>query len=68
MQIRSLGAQSVNGVPIINNREFNGYVSAKDGQSIIAAAIIYPKRVAYATGLFVAHLYSRTRESEHHGD
>jgi type II secretory pathway component GspD/PulD (secretin) len=40
MQIRSLGATSVNGVPIINNREFNGYVTAKDGQSIIAAANI----------------------------
>ena len=40
MQIRSLGAQSVNGVPIINNREFNGYVTAKDGESIIAAANI----------------------------
>jgi Flp pilus assembly secretin CpaC len=38
MQIRSLGAQSVNGVPIINNREFNGFVTAKDGESIMAAA------------------------------
>ncbi len=38
MQIRSLGAMSVNGVPIINNREFNGFISAKDGESIMAAA------------------------------
>jgi type II secretory pathway component GspD/PulD (secretin) len=38
MQIRSLGAMSVNGVPIINNREFNGFVTAKDGESIMAAA------------------------------
>ena len=37
MQIRSLGTQTVNGVPIINNQEFNGFVSAKDGESIVAA-------------------------------
>jgi type II secretory pathway component GspD/PulD (secretin) len=38
MQIRSLGTQTVNGIPIINNQEFNGVVSAKDGESIIAAS------------------------------
>jgi len=38
MQLRSLGAQTVNGLPIINNTEFNGYVSAKDGESIAAAS------------------------------
>ncbi len=38
MQLRSLGAQTVNGIPIINNQEFNGVVSANDGQSIIAAS------------------------------
>jgi Flp pilus assembly secretin CpaC len=38
MQIRSLGTQSVNGVPIINNRQFEGFVTAKDGESIVAAA------------------------------
>jgi type II secretory pathway component GspD/PulD (secretin) len=40
MKIRSLGTQSVNGVPIINNQEFNGYVSANDGESIVAASNI----------------------------
>lgn len=38
MQLRSLGTQSVNGLPIINNTEFNGYVSAKAGESIAAAS------------------------------
>ena len=38
MQIRSLGTQIVNGIPIINNQEFNGVISANDGESIIAAS------------------------------
>jgi general secretion pathway protein D len=37
MQIRSLGTQTVNGAPVINNQEFNGFISANDGESIIAA-------------------------------
>jgi general secretion pathway protein D len=40
MQIRSLGTQTVNGIPTINNQEFNGFISAKDGESIIAASNI----------------------------
>jgi hypothetical protein len=38
MQLRSLGTQTVNGLPVINNIEFNGYVSAKDGEPIAAAS------------------------------
>ena len=38
LQLRSLGTQSVNGVPIINNRELNGYISAPDGETIIAVS------------------------------
>ena len=38
MQLRSLGTQTVNGIPIINNQEFNGVISANDGESIIAAS------------------------------
>jgi type II secretory pathway component GspD/PulD (secretin) len=37
MKIRSLGTQTVNGSPVINNQEFNGFISANDGESIIAA-------------------------------
>ena len=37
MKIRSLGTQTVNGAPVINNQEFNGFISANDGESIIAA-------------------------------
>jgi type II secretory pathway component HofQ len=32
MQLRSLGAQSLNGVPVINNREYNGSITLKDGE------------------------------------
>jgi len=32
LQLRSLGAQSVNGVPIINSREYNGTITLKDGE------------------------------------
>ena len=32
VQLRSLGAQSVNGVPIINSREYNGTITLKDGE------------------------------------
>lgn len=32
VQVRSLGAQSVNGVPIINSREYNGTITLKDGE------------------------------------
>ncbi len=38
LQLRSLGTQNVNGIPIINNREFNGYISAPDGETIIAVS------------------------------
>jgi general secretion pathway protein D len=32
VQLRSLGAQSVNGVPIINSREYNGTITLKNGE------------------------------------
>jgi general secretion pathway protein D len=32
VELRSLGAQSVNGVPIINNRHYSGTITLKDGE------------------------------------
>jgi len=40
MQVRSLGEQTVNGIPIINNREYSGTVSLKNGESGVVAGLI----------------------------
>ena len=40
LQIRSLGASSVNGIPIINNREYTGSITAKAGESSVVGGII----------------------------
>jgi general secretion pathway protein D len=34
LQIRSLGTQDVNGIPIINNREYNGLIDMNDSRGI----------------------------------
>jgi general secretion pathway protein D len=40
LQIRSLGTQNVNGIPIINNREYNGQITVKDGESSVVTGLI----------------------------
>jgi general secretion pathway protein D len=40
MQVRALGAASVNGVPIITNREFTGGILLKDGEPAFIAGMI----------------------------
>ncbi len=40
LAIRSLGAQTVNGIPIINNREYNGSITLKNGESSVMAGLI----------------------------
>lgn len=40
MQIRSLGASSVNGIPIINNREYSGSIMVRNGESSVVAGIL----------------------------
>ncbi len=40
LQLRSLGTQSVNGIPIINNREYTGEISVKDGETSVVTGII----------------------------
>jgi len=40
LQIRSLGTQNVNGIPIINNREYNGQITVRDGESSVVTGLI----------------------------
>ncbi len=40
MQIRSLVGQSINGVPIIANREFKGSITLQDGQPAVVAGAL----------------------------
>lgn len=40
LQIRSLGAQNVNGIPIINNREYSGTITVKNGESSVVTGMI----------------------------
>ena len=40
VQLRSLGASTNNGIPTINNREYNGTITAMSGESSVVAGII----------------------------
>ena len=40
LQIRSLGAQTNNGIPIINNSEYSGDITLKNGESGVVAGLI----------------------------
>jgi general secretion pathway protein D len=40
LAIRSLGTQTVNGIPIINNREYNGTITVKDGESSVVTGLL----------------------------
>jgi tetratricopeptide (TPR) repeat protein len=40
LNIRSLGAQTVNGIPIINNREYSGSITLKNGESSVITGLI----------------------------
>src|SRR5512146_3083287 len=51
MEIRSLGTTSVNGIPIINNREYNGFISAEDGEPIVIAGLITRSEQNNLTGI-----------------
>ncbi|HEX6881387.1 MAG TPA: type II and III secretion system protein, partial [Terriglobales bacterium] len=51
LEIRSLGATSFNGIPIINNREYKGAISAADGQSIVIGGLLTSTEQNNLTGL-----------------
>jgi general secretion pathway protein D len=40
MQIRALGTVSLNGVPVISNREYKGTITVKDGEQIVVAGMM----------------------------
>jgi general secretion pathway protein D len=40
LAIRSLGTQTVNGIPIVNNREYSGSITVKNGESSVVSGLI----------------------------
>ncbi|MBV8891778.1 MAG: hypothetical protein JO266_07385 [Acidobacteria bacterium] len=40
LEVRSLGGTSLNGVPVLNNRQFKGAISLKDGEPAVVASSI----------------------------
>jgi Flp pilus assembly secretin CpaC len=38
VEVRSLGGTSLNGVPVLNNRQFKGAISLKDGEPAVVAS------------------------------
>jgi hypothetical protein len=40
LQLRSLGTTNVNGIPIINNREYNGNITVKNDESSVVTGLI----------------------------
>jgi general secretion pathway protein D len=51
MDIRSLGASSVNGIPIINQRSYKGVISVKDGEAAVIAGSVSTSELKTLTGI-----------------
>jgi general secretion pathway protein D len=51
MQLRSLAGQSVNGVPVIANREYKGSITLMDGQPAVVAGSVSRTESRTLTGL-----------------
>src|SRR6185369_1107712 len=51
MEIRSLGTTLLNGIPIINNRQYKGVISAQDGESIVIGGILTSTEQNNLTGI-----------------
>jgi Flp pilus assembly secretin CpaC len=61
MQVRSLGSQNVNGIPIINNREYSGYITLKNGESGVVAGLVTKDDIRSMAGLpFLARVPALT--------
>lgn len=50
-QIRALGTTSLNGQPLITNREYKGVISAGDGQSVVVGGMVTQAEQRGLTGL-----------------
>ena len=45
LEVRSLGGQSLNGVPVLNNRQFKGAISLKEGEpAVVASALTHTEQ------------------------
>jgi type II secretory pathway component GspD/PulD (secretin) len=51
MQVRSLAGQSVNGVPILANREYKGSITLMDGEPAVVAGSVSRNEARTMTGL-----------------
>lgn len=51
MQIRSLGAGTNNGIPIINNEEYKGTISLKDGETGVVVSYLTTSQSRTLTGV-----------------
>ena len=51
MQIRSLGAGTNNGIPIINNEEYKGTISLKDGEPGVVVSFLSTSQSRTLTGV-----------------
>ena len=50
LQIQSFGTQKVNGQPIINNRQYNGTITLRDGEAAVVAGLIGNQDARTLTG------------------
>ena len=44
LEFRSLGTTNVNGIPIINNRQYTGVITVKNGESSVVTGLILERR------------------------
>jgi general secretion pathway protein D len=57
LAIRALGGSAINGVPVINNREYDGSIRLKDGESALLAGMVTLTRERSRTGIpFVSYI------------
>ena len=51
MQFRTLSGQSINGVPVISNREYKGSINLKEGEPAVVAGAVTNNEQRTLTGL-----------------
>ena len=51
MQVARWALQNVNGIPIINNREYSGYITLKNGESGVVAGLVTKDDIGSMAGL-----------------
>ncbi|MFI5117343.1 MAG: hypothetical protein ACHP8B_11680 [Terriglobales bacterium] len=67
LNIRSLGTQTVNGIPIINNREYSGSITLRNGESSVVTGLISSADSRSISGLpFLARVPALTYAASGH--